>query len=334
MGNGARRSAWSLAALILAASPLLAGGPDDPSRDGSLKIREEHLDYVTADGPTQSLDLWLPATHAGPRPTVLIVHGWGAVGSQYVWLAKHLATRGFAAAVYNAPLNVQFDVTHWVKDVDSAIDALAAANANPGSTFAGELDMDRFALIGHSYGGATSIGTAAIDTRVKTVVAFAPGTAPTSRAAFLDSAKKVTVPLLVLSAEADVVVPTEQYGHPAWESVVTANKSWLVIKGAEHVNFSDAGFDWKWFTDAGDGTISGAKQREIASRYATQWVERFLGVVPDPDGSAETALVEAHHADFTEYTLVNSHPTAPGESAAAPTRTGGLAGALPDETKK
>ncbi len=163
MRKGARRSFWSLAALIVATSPLLAAGPDDPAKDGPLQIREEHMDYQTADGPTQSLDLWLPATRAGPRPTVLIVHGWGANASQYVWLAKHLATRGFAAAVYNAPLNVQFDVTHWVQDVESAIDALAAANGDAGCTFEGELDMNRFALIGHSYGGATSIGTAAID---------------------------------------------------------------------------------------------------------------------------------------------------------------------------
>jgi dienelactone hydrolase len=336
MSKGTRRSCWSLVVLLVATSPLLAAGPADPSKDGPLAIREDSLTYVAADGSTQTLDLWLPAEKAGPRPTVLVVHGWGALGSQYVWIAKHLATLGFAAFVYHAPLNVDPDVTDWVNDVESAVNAIAFASAHTGSTFDGELDMSRFALVGHSYGGATSMGVAAIDTRVKTVVAFAPGTAPTSRADFLTSAKKVTVPLLVLSAEDEVVVPTELYGHPAWKAAPSAEKSWLLIKGAEHVNFSDVGFDFKLLNLDGEETISGAKQREIASRMATQWLERFLDVVPDPDGSAEVALVKAHESDFVEYSLVNPPMKTPDVSAPAPTaaaRTGGLTGALPDEKK-
>jgi predicted dienelactone hydrolase len=312
-------------ALVLGAAAARAA--DDPSAPGPFKTRSEKLPYMSAEATLEALTVVSPVeTKTTPRPVVVVVHGWANNGDQYTWLADHLASRGFVVALYTAPFPEEFDVTRWVPNVRSAIDALEAANASRVSDLHGRLDMSRLGLVGHSYGGATSIGVASVDTRVKTLATFAPGTALPARDDFLAYAKNVNVPLLVVSSEIEYVVPTELYGRAAFELAPSRQKELVQIKGAEHVNYADVGFDWVAISlgeTTTEGSIPGEKQRAIAGRYATQWLERWLQVTPDPDGAQSRALVEQGMKDGS---LMFSETHAP--TVQEPSKTQGLVGGV------
>lgn len=129
-----------------------------------------------ADGTTLRGWFYTPAGANGPVPTIVMAHGWSAV--KEMWLDKYaeeFANAGMAALVYdNRNLGAsdgeprqELDPFAQVRDYRHAI------------TFAGtlpEVDKNRIGVWGSSYSGAHVLVVAAIDRRVKAVVAQVPAT--------------------------------------------------------------------------------------------------------------------------------------------------------------
>jgi acetyl esterase/lipase len=123
--------------------------------------------------PHQTCDLHVPAG-AGPHPIAVVLHGgyWQPPYTKLIMrpLCQDLARRGYAA------WNVEYrrlgrDGGGWpmtFDDVASAIDQLADLDD------AGDLDLERVTLVGHSAGGQLALWAAARSA----LPADAPGAAP------------------------------------------------------------------------------------------------------------------------------------------------------------
>ena len=103
--------------------------------------------------------LYLPQG-AGPFPAVVLLHTCAGVGSNVVQWAHTLRAAGYAALVVDsfAPRGAQSVCGNWAVTVDEvAMDAFAALRhlrERP------EIDRDRIAVIGFSYGGMAALRVA------------------------------------------------------------------------------------------------------------------------------------------------------------------------------
>jgi uncharacterized protein len=108
---------------------------------------------------------------AGPHPAVVYTHGWsGAVNDRVLPLMARLATsgvlglaidhRGFSGS--DGPRG-RCDPREQVRDVQNAVTYLRTR---------ADVDADRIAVLGASFGGAIAIGAAAADRRLRAVVSL------------------------------------------------------------------------------------------------------------------------------------------------------------------
>src|SRR5262249_32243256 len=144
---------------------------DDPSATGSHAVGEARVSVPTGRFSTREFDVLYPEDARGPRPVVLLLHGWLGARTDYEPLARHLASRGFAVAIGGHP-TLGLDPKYWASWVKENIDGLEKLNADPASPIAGKLDLSRLGVGGHSLGGAAAVTLAATDPRVKAVVAL------------------------------------------------------------------------------------------------------------------------------------------------------------------
>lgn len=103
------------------------------------------------------------AMAAGQHPAIVFSHGFGMNPEWYGELVEHYASRGF---VVLAPEHEEFD---WFAafdaaftrpvDVSDTLDLAERLTAADGA-WAGAIDFDRVALVGHSYGGYTALAVA------------------------------------------------------------------------------------------------------------------------------------------------------------------------------
>lgn len=135
---------------------------------------------VTIASPNRSrtfpIDIYLPQGSPRPAPVIVISHGLGSDRISFEYLAKHLASHGFAVAVpehsgSNAQ-QVQNLVSGRAKDVaepaefvnrpldvKDLLDYLANLAAN-NPAYRGQLDLQRVGIIGQSFGGYTALALA------------------------------------------------------------------------------------------------------------------------------------------------------------------------------
>jgi predicted dienelactone hydrolase len=265
------------------------GGPADPSLPGPWPTTRQVLTVTTA-GQTSTIDVRLPAGARGPRPTVLINHGWAATSGQYASLAEHLASRGFAGALFQQPSPLSNSTPDWSTQLRGAIDGLAAANAAASGPLSGQLDLANLGAVGHSYGGATVIWAAADDPRIKVVVGMAPVNQPNFNA-LLTQSSRLAVPLLVEGAQFDILSIPLIYTRPIYDAAPAAPaKLYIEIANGNHNDFADVG--------------QGTKQYTLSEQYETAWLEHFLGGLPDTSGWTDGTKARA---DLAAGLLSNTH---------------------------
>ena len=211
---------------------------------------------------------------AGRHPVVLFSHGLRSVREQSVFLVETLAAAGCVVVapehlynsgrsyrpeqVYRAAIDRPLDVSRVLTEM---LDRSAAA-AGP---FAGRLDAERIAAIGHSYGGYTALAVAGArptsrylapaqrpdpqtldydftDDRIGAAIALAPVTYPP----FADDGfAHVRVPVLIVAGTQDVLTPLALHQRRPFD-LLPGRKALAVFEGASHLDFADAGL----FADA------------------------------------------------------------------------------------
>jgi predicted dienelactone hydrolase/ABC-type amino acid transport substrate-binding protein len=123
-----------------------------------------------------TVELYLPERQTQPSPLVVISHGLGSDPNDFSYLAEHLASYGFAVAV---PEHIGSDTKH----LESILDGRATGDVSPvefvdrpldvkylldeltrlsstDPTLKGRLNLQQIGMIGHSFGGYTSLALA------------------------------------------------------------------------------------------------------------------------------------------------------------------------------
>lgn len=108
---------------------------------------------------------------SGPYPLVVLSPGFSIGVSSYAWLAEHLASYGFVVLAPEHQELLDPENELWRSAITRPQDILAVfeyidEQAKSGGQLDGLIDVDQVAVIGHSYGGYTSLaaGGAQIDT--------------------------------------------------------------------------------------------------------------------------------------------------------------------------
>jgi predicted dienelactone hydrolase len=158
-----------------------------------------------------------PSTE-GPFPVVVFSHGSGGLRQQTASIVETLASHGFVVVAPDHAGNTAIDqlagtetdrattAVNRVEDVGFLIDQMEA-----GALAAEVADLDRLAVMGHSFGGFTSLAVAGgfgdipADDRVDAIVPLAPASS------LLDdeSLQSIRIPMLIVTGSADETTPVD-----------------------------------------------------------------------------------------------------------------------------
>lgn len=102
---------------------------------------------------------------SGPYPLVILSPGFSFGASTYAWLAEHLASYGFVVIAPEHQEHLDPANELWRSAIERPQDILsvlayADEQAAGGGVFDGLINAERVAVIGHSYGGYTSLAAA------------------------------------------------------------------------------------------------------------------------------------------------------------------------------
>ncbi|MEG4573058.1 alpha/beta hydrolase [Microcoleus sp. N3A4] len=148
-----------------------------PQLPGPYTWKKTSVTLTSPNRPrTFDMDIYLPQGSPQPAPVVVISHGLGSDRISFQYLAKHLASYGFAVAVPEHPgsnaQQIQNLVTGRAKDVaepaefvnrpldiKDLLDYLTKLSITD-PTYQGQLDLQRVGVIGQSFGGYTALALA------------------------------------------------------------------------------------------------------------------------------------------------------------------------------
>lgn len=125
---------------------------------------------------TFNMDIYLPQRSPQPAPVVVISHGLGSDRISFQYLAKHLASYGFAVAVPEHPGSNAQQIQNLVTgrtnelaepaefinrplDIKDLLDYLTKLSTTD-PAYQGQLDLQRVGVIGQSFGGYTALALA------------------------------------------------------------------------------------------------------------------------------------------------------------------------------
>lgn len=103
---------------------------------------------------------------AGPYPLVILSPGFILGRTTYAWMGEHLASYGFVVVAPDHQEHLDAEISEFWRsgikrpqDIQSLL-SYADAQSQTGGAFDGLIDMEHVAVIGHSYGGYTSLAMA------------------------------------------------------------------------------------------------------------------------------------------------------------------------------
>lgn len=221
--------------------------------------------------------IWYPAGD-GPFPVIVFSHGLGGTRESYAYLGRHWASWGYVCVHVQ---HVGSDDSVWrgsprpmeelqraasdlanllgrPKDITFAIDELARRNALEGWLLKGKLDLAALGVGGHSFGAYTALCAAGRvltapggkleyalgDPRVKAALAMSPQGHERERTN--GTWKKLATPCFHMTGTDDTS-PISGDSRPAerripFDCIDAPDQYLLILQGAQHMAFSDAGF--------------------------------------------------------------------------------------------
>ena len=195
----------------------------------------------------------------GPFPLVVYSHGSGGLRYIHSAYTELLASHGYVVAAPDHTGNTAVDrlagadaeqaVTAFNRpnDVRRVIDALTDPAHPTGGAFAAQVDAERIAVTGHSFGGFTSVamvtgftnevGEVAPDARVDAIVPLAPAVSESLLPD--DVLATVGVPMMVVVGTDDVTTPVDPNVTRLWDLTTGAPAYRVELVAGEHQSFTD-----------------------------------------------------------------------------------------------
>ncbi len=232
----------------------MADAEYDPFAAGPHRVEVRTIQATDqARGRLFPIELWSPA-QSGLRPLIVFSHYSGGHRRTATYLCTHLASHGYVVAAMDhsevvapelAPragemaaaraARIDAIIGSRVPDVQFLLDHLLGGEARV------ELDAARIGLVGHSFGGWTVLATPEVDSRVRSVVALAPGGSSNPKPGILPLKLSFDwgrdVPTLYLAAENDVPVPLP--GVYELFDRTPSSKRMFILRRADHQHFID-----------------------------------------------------------------------------------------------
>lgn len=157
-----------------AAAPLNLQKTVESTNDG---VEVSTISFDSPDGGSATGLMFDPVTRSSLRPGIVLMHGLPGSAANMAGLGQALARYGAVAIAIDAPFArrggqpVEFtaqdsaDQVQLIKDLQRAVDAL---RAQP------NVDDERIAYLGISYGGAMGVLFAGLERRIRTAVLVVP----------------------------------------------------------------------------------------------------------------------------------------------------------------
>ena len=187
-----------------------------------------------------------------PFPVIFFSHGFNGQRFQNYTLCEHLASHGFVVVapdhygnsifvnvpneelILSDPLSAISTYTDRIEDVKFVYNELQKMNEDTQSPWYSMLDLERFAVSGHSYGGLTSILCGVQFDFVKAIAPMNPawlGLRP----------QKVSKPLYMLQGDHDSFVRTMNGAtRRIWDEALSTQKIFITLINGEHYSATDA----------------------------------------------------------------------------------------------
>jgi dienelactone hydrolase len=268
-----------------------------------------------------------PIAH-GPHPVIVVTHGYTGIFTDYTFLVEDLASRGYviasAAHTYEttavefpdgrlvksvfgshfAPDTLRSDDQSlsfaWsvrLQDLHSVLNELERLNtAGP---LAGELDMTRVAVMGHSLGGLAAAGSVVQERRFKAAVVIDAPLTRTSAAMGTDK------PVLILAA-----------GREQWSALdcqlwrnLRGPRFLVHLRGTEHLTLSDAVWAAKNIPElaAQTGTMGPEKTVAAIRNYIAAFLDTALL------GKPKSPLLNTPSSHYTDAAVITQKQSLCGE---------------------
>jgi dienelactone hydrolase len=222
--------------------------------------------------------VWTPEGD-GPFPLVLVVHGNHAMSEPsepgYAYLAEHLASHGYVvAAIDQNFLNglfffdgafAEMPLRAWM--ILQHLKEWRRWNATPGHPFAGRVDLDRVALVGHSRGGEAVAWAAHLDEH-----AMAPVSHVSPPSEFGFAIRGVVA-----------IAPSDAYEGPNGRKPSSLGADYLLLAGGHdadsHLLFGQAQYNRIRLEDDGDRFKALAYvHRANHGQFNSEWGDRDRGL--------------------------------------------------------
>jgi dienelactone hydrolase len=239
----------------------------DPAR-GSRAIQTEIYYPTTTTGTS------VPVS-AGTFPLIVFGHGFVMAWDAYQNVWEDLVLQGYIVAFPRT--EGSFSPTHseFGKDLAFLVTKMQSESAtNMSSLFYNHINS-KSAIMGHSMGGGSAFLAAEYNTSITTMVTFAAAnTTPSSIAA----AAHVSVPTFVIAGENDCVAPPAVHQIKMYDSLGSACKAYISIKGAAHCEFANYNFNCAFgeSTCSPSPTITRTQQQDATSDFLKLWLDYYL----------------------------------------------------------
>jgi predicted dienelactone hydrolase len=282
--------------------------------DGGSRPLDAVIWYPTEGDSTEDRDLGglldAPLAPQGPFALLAFSHGNGGEPNQSRYQVMHLASHGFVVIAPAHPgsrgsecgfscsgTQTADSAANRPGEILASIDfALEEAN-EPGALLEGAASEARLGILGHSFGGFTTLGVLGGESRGRLLagLAMAPAAHP-------GAAPLITAPMMLMVAEVDTLVSIAS-ARTTYERIPADTRRHLLwFANAGHFAYNDACILGCSDADSLDQDLA----HTLINTYGTAFLQKYVGLAddhadllqPDPDIADGEARLEVGELTF------------------------------------